>query len=266
MQGKHHLKQGGDSRKRAASITTPRETATQKARRRVQFDEQLSVITGEALIELNQTYQCQDKNCSNYQHPCVKAGKIGHLRLTNDDLRRWDEQIRSGKAGVDSCPSDLLADMIMRKDEREGKKRKGTVGVAVGAAVGASPQTVNHFHIGVGSMGMGGELAFKPPTLPEPPSSPVAQEGDDRALLAEYMDWLIERNLIDDVEGQSAKDELRTAHWGFANLKSISEKQWVSLRVPTGLAFQICKQRKVWIAFKKVSKGKEREVIDIDDL
>ena len=208
------------------------------------MEQALGVATGDSTIELTVKYQCKDKHCPNYNHTCFPGGRAGHLTMLNDDLRSWNEQIKNGNANLNSCPNEVLANMIIRKQSNASKKGGGPTVASANTPAPALPQFVINFNgipasgVGVGGFAPGQESALR--------SSPPAFEGNDRKNLEEYMQWLCDRNHIDPWEGGLAKAQLQQHHWGFESIRDISTDQWKSMNVADGMVYVIKKRQKQW--------------------
>ena len=222
----------GNRRKRAA----PREDATRRQRRQVEFDAAVHTATGSFAPQITGKWQCRDKTCGNHGFVCYPLGKVGHLRITGPEITHWNEAIRGGRATVDMPPADVIAICVQRLHRRDGRRPASpTKGSAV------SGPTVININAGGAVSGSGDQSEVVR-------SSPPAFDGGELENMRLYMRWLVSKGHLSEEVGHLAEQAFVRESWGFQQIRMISPSDWVEMGIPRGARIIISSKQKLWIA------------------
>ena len=172
---------------------TVRETTTTREGRQIIIHEELETASGNHILALTSRYQCADKTCPHYGFSCYPFGK-SHVLLDNNDLRMWNELIRSRKGvTIDYCPQEVLAGAVSRKQKAEGKKRQKDSSPRKDQPFGGLKLIIKNGSSG--GVGQGVDpLRSSPPTF----------EGSETKNLTDYLNWLVDKGHVSFLNGLAA--------------------------------------------------------------
>lgn len=191
------------------------------------------VATGNHIPALSIRWQCPDKGCPNYRHPCVPLNGVGHLYLNSDDLIRWNSAIKAFKTSVECLPADISASIQARRTA--SRKRKGAPGTVELQGQGM----VQHFHLA----GAGTANAAS-----EPLSSPPIMAGPELDNVKRYVNWLWDTGSITGAMHTLLRSRLEDGGWAFSHLRDISIDEWREMGIPNGTRLVVRSKQKIWIA------------------
>ena len=212
-----------------------REDATRRQRRQVEVENAIETATNNFVMETTRRWHCRDRTCKNNRFTCFPLGKVGHLRITTNELTVWNEAIRGDRATVSMPPVEVIATCTERRSKQQGKK------VASPSKHSSTPApTVININAGVG---VGNGML-----VPELRSSPPAFDGSEVDNLHQYLTWLIQRRHLQGSLGVAARNALAADGWGFQQVRLITEADWVRMAIPRGAQLVILSKQKLWIA------------------
>lgn len=237
------------------------ETVTEKQTRMNQIDRDAARAIGNFVNDIWQEWACHDKNCEGYQKPCWISKDGGHCQLSQDNLKRWSEQVSAGNVTVKECPDSLQAALLHeRLTQRNSRKRKKSKNEPI-----QQPQ----LPVNIIMNPWGGQLPGHQALPLEPRSSPPFQTGADLDNLGLYIDWLVKERKVSKDHASLAKQGLLDGGFGFNFLRDVLDIEWSEMGVPRGVRLVILRSQKTWqqsmVREELAAARKAKSTINISD-